>query len=368
LSFITNASNADDFEWRGYVSQTLVNQQSTNKVTPSALARNEIGAYASYVVSDNLSVRGMVSRIGEDDRQIRINYALADLTIVGTKYTEAGIRLGRIPYIMGFSNEQRNSPEERQMEFPIQSIYPDKFRYFMRSVEMGQLYSRYTNSNWAVDTELSYGKPQIFDPTEISEIFYLTPGLEFNKSSKIRGKNLTVTYYPTNTRVRIDFTDVLMNSNMFPIQGNTTQFSRYYGIDQTISNTNIKLEALRVDAFGDAFLRMTHGHQMVSFTDAITITQRLNDNWSVLISYDEGYTNAGDKDGRLAELYTGIPAARHYQDTKSAALIYRTGQWKIRGEYHNVNGTFMLSSDISNISKAMTKWEYSAFTVVYSFK
>jgi hypothetical protein len=356
----TSVALADDFVWRGYVSQSIIKQSSTNKVSEGTLSRNEFGLYGTYQLNQDVSLRGMVSRIGDDDRQVRINYLLADIGIVNNGTLDSGIRIGRVNYVQGFYNESRNAPDSRDWEFPNQSIYPDMSRYFMRSGDGFQPYLRLTFEDSLLDLEASYLKTYNYPEDDISEVFYMTPNVKFNANDgRILGFNSGLIYLPTNTRLRYYVSKVILKVDQgYVNNGKTEQLINYLGLDQHYGATDIKLEYMTTDEFGIPL----SNHKGTA--EAIDITQDLSSRFSLLYSYDQGWINNKDRKGYIMNPTTPAMA---YQNTRSVGLIYRYNKWKLRGEYHNVHGTYMLDPDRNIISNEKPNWNYSVLTAIYNF-
>ena len=358
-----NDSNwPDDLQWKGYLAQTVVLQNSTNKMVGSAFSHIEAGVQASYEIHNNVDFRGMLSILGDKDDQVRANYMML---VLHTDDDDFGVRIGRINHVLGFYNEPRNHPSARQWEFPPQGIYRDGFEYLARSGDGVQGYYNLQGRTYNLSVELNYSKPILYPMSAITEGHFLVPLGKFSDDSRISGLNVGFFLEETGTSFRYDPHVFDFKHNLL---GNMKTYIHYFGVKQYLSERDeFTAEYIYVDKYGPGWTNAT-GMLKAPASDgfALTYGHAFNDEWCFHVGVDGFWINTDDRNGESLSA-VGIPAARGYHESLNFTVGYRNNPWSVKWESHFVQGTNVLPSAYNDIGGMKEKWNYHALTVAYEF-
>ena len=138
----------EEIEFHGFLTQSLFHTsdnnffgQSDDAVSPGL---TEIGLNTSYQPFDRLrfAAQGLYRRAGDIDRgSVRLDYGLADLTLLNYGTGKVGIRGGRIKIPFGLYNETRDVPFTHPTILLPQGIYFERSRSLLVSADGGSFYA-----------------------------------------------------------------------------------------------------------------------------------------------------------------------------------------------------------------------------------
>ena len=387
-SFAFGADEEEDvkepFSWGGFYSHSLmktspgVNIGGNSGGSLGTIGRVEVGAFASYEVSRNIDIRGMVSSNidGETDQgKPRVGYAFGE---IHTDDGSTGVRIGRVNHFLGFYNQPRNNPLYRETELPPQSIYRDGFKYLAKSGDGIQAFHQVEfDQNYVLNLEATIAKPMLYPMKDILQGFVIDSShgnfsrdhstvRNYTVSLEDRRRNFTVMY----NRVELDF--MLHGSRQSSLDGRFKSTVNYFGVRKYFDFGDITGEYILVEQDGDGWRKAMSPYPSDRRGKpsgyAVTYRHYFFDQLTGTIGYDEWWCNSKDKDGKILSSVTGgaVPAAATYHKSLNLGMKYRISSDKaVRVEWHRVRGTNMLPAGDNNLMQTDVK-SYQVFILNYS--
>ena len=169
--------NAGSPQIQGYLSQGVIYSPDNpfyDDDTGTNFNLRELGINITWSANDKLRLAGQVTsrKAGDiDDGDPRLDFLLADYTVLALEEFSAGIRLGRVKNPYGLYNTIRDVPHGRPGVFVPQSVYFDSLKGAMLSADGASLY--FSNSNRFFDVNFDvYGGKTYFYNDALEYMFF----------------------------------------------------------------------------------------------------------------------------------------------------------------------------------------------------
>ena len=372
------ASLPENAQVHGFVSQAYITTSDNNFWGETSGSENfdfrELGLNMSIQPTSDIHLAGQVlaRHAGNlDNGDFRLDYILADYSILSNQTQNFGIRIGRILNPLGLYNETRDIAFTRPGILLPQSIYFDRTRDLAFSSDGVQLYGEYRVSNNEIFWQLSSAFP-IVDSKEL-ELALLTadmPG-EFKPDQSYLGRLL---WERDGGRTRLGLSYAYVDIHYDP------------GLSDPLSKGHI--------AFMPTILSAQYNEELWSVTSEYAVrrfeyrdlgaipdqsftgdswylqgTYRPATTWELFARYDNLFSDKTDRDGKDYEAATSKPAfTRFARDLTFGVKKVFNPQVMVRAEYHNVDGTAWLSTlENQPISSLKRRWDMFALLVSLRF-
>jgi hypothetical protein len=363
----------DSFQYQGFVAQGFTLSDDNNFYGPSSdgsFEFHEIGLNASLRPATNFQLAGQLlsRRAGEtDDGDVRVDYLLADYSLVTRPRIQAGVRVGRIKTPLGLYNETRDVPFTRPSIFLPQSIYFDRTRALALSADGLQLYGDVDAAGGLLSLQLQAGKVQ--DEELDYVIFGFDPPGKFDGDLAYGGRLL----YEDQQGLTLGLTYAHVELDYLPGTGDgfgagTWTFrplilSAQYDSAAWQVTAEVASRPLKLRRFG-ALLPDAHTTGQSGYLQGI---YRFNDRWQALLRYDVTYADRDDHDGAAYAAATGRPAHSRFAKDWTVGLRWKPApRWMVSTEFHHVDGTAWLAAQ-DNPQPTQRRWNLFAAQVSFRF-
>ncbi|MDO9103746.1 MAG: hypothetical protein Q7U57_02165 [Methylovulum sp.] len=370
--FLPEAIQLHGFLTQGFFhsSNNNVYGQSDDGISPGL---TEIGLNAAYQPFNRLrfAVQGLYRRGGAvDDSSVRVDYGLADLTLLTYQSGQVGIRGGRVKIPFGLYNETRDMPFTHPTILLPQGIYFDRSRSLLRSADGGSFYidqrTGYGNFAFKFNVGIPLGNNQeirstILGPNAHGE-FDALPGFATQLNYEINGGEyvFAVSYMDLELDYR-PWTGEPLASGKAHIQ--PLLFSAQYNGEKFTLTGEYDYRWNELRDFGP----------YVPNTKNVTESWYIQGSYQLLaqlqatVRYDVLYADKDDKNGVKAAA-RGLPSHIAYADDWTFGLRYDiTTSWMLRADYHRVHGTAWLSQ-ADNPDRQQTVQDWDLYGLQVSFK
>jgi len=156
----------ENMQLHGFMSQAFFNSSDNNVYGQSAdgisPGLTEIGLNLNYQPLNNLrfAAQGLYRRAGDvDPGSLRLDYGLADLTLIDYGNSLLGLRAGRVKIPYGLYNETRDVAFTHPTILLPQGIYFDRSRSLMLSADGGSLYAEQRTGLGDIKFKFNVGMP-----------------------------------------------------------------------------------------------------------------------------------------------------------------------------------------------------------------
>jgi hypothetical protein len=372
----------ESFQVHGFLSQAVVNTSDNRWFGDSpdtSYAFTEAALNGSARILPQLLISGQVllRQAGDMyDGSPSLDYALADLTFASTFHYRLGMRGGRIKNPFGLYNETRDVPFTRPGIFLPQVVYFDRVRNLVLSSDGMMAYadtfqdygdvSLIVGGGWPVmdeNVEWSYlgadfpGDLESDSPLIVGRLWYSSPNASFNMG--LSGTALRMRFDP----------DV---GAPFTLSSGTTDIfywiaSLQYNSELWTISAEYMREPLEWKDYGEFF----PNQDFTSEGWYIQAQYRAHPQLELMMRWEEGYADLGDRDGTKLERVTGgaITAYSRYSNIFTAGARFDISQnWMVRAEYSYHDGTFILSPRENPIPRDQEKyWHAISFLLAFRF-
>jgi len=378
---------ADDSFWdqvqiHGFGSQAAVRTSDNRWFGDSpdtSFDFTELGLNASARLDPRLLLSGQVlfRRAGDMyNGDPVLDYGLADLTLHSSAESRFGVRLGRIKNPLGVYNETRDVPFTHPGIFLPQVVYYDRVRNLVLSTDGGMLYGESYNDFGNLLLTIGTGQAVIDENVEwaylngdfegnlepngntwIGSFWYTNPSERLKLG--LSGANLSVKFKPRNTTLPTlnrGTTDILY-----------WILSAQYNAENWTITAEYAREPLQWTGYGPYFPDQkgtSEGYYLQG-------TYRLPINLEVMLRYEEGFADTGDRSGRDLKAASGglLPADMLFSKILTAGIRWDINQhWMLRAEYAYNDGTFILSSrENPNPADRVRYWDLFSVQVAFRF-
>lgn len=337
----------------------------------------EIGANVSWRPLSSLQLGGqlVLRRAGETEEGApRLDYALADYTLVSDAANRWGVRLGRVKNPSGFYNETRDVIFTRPSILLPQSIYFDPIRSLVLSSDgffvYGERRAALGDFFWhagmgypqAVDREL---EPFIFggriaDGEFEGELSYISRLLYEWNGGQVRA---AVTYLHAD--LDYDLPPILAAAAPASAQFEPWILSLQYNAERW----SLTAEYSRREVQLRDFIVLPD----VSITQEAYYLQgswRFSEHWEALLRYDVYYFDENDRDGEEFAQTDPLGRPAHSRFAKDWTVGLRwtvTPSFSVWAEYHRVDGTGWLPP-LDNPDFNATEQEWDLILIMASYR
>ncbi|WP_295447148.1 hypothetical protein [uncultured Thiodictyon sp.] len=339
----------------------------------------EIGLNASLRPLPRLLLAGQVlgrRAGGMYDGTPAIDFALADITLFSSPRQRAGLRLGRIKNPLGLYNETRDVPFTHPGIFLPQVVYFDKVRNLVLSTDGAMLYSETTTDLGTLSLNVLGGRAVIDTNVEWTYLGRDYPGrLKSDRNSWIAG--LWFTSHAE--RLRLGLSGASTGFKFAPDRyatgtldpGTTDVLYWILSAQYSAENWTLSSEYAREPMHWHGYGPSLPDRKMVTEGYYVQGTWRPRPAFELLLSYQEGYANRADRNGRAFAAASGglIAASTNFSRILTAGISWDINQhWMVRAEYQHHQGTFVLSPrENPDPNRLAEHWDLVGLQAVFQF-
>lgn len=365
----------------GFASQAAVSTSANRYYGDSpetSFDFTEIGVNASFRLSPRLMLAAQIlsRRAGAmSDGSPKVDFALADINLVANARHRAGIRLGRIKNRLGLYNETRDVPFTHPGIFLPQVVYFDKVRNLVLSSDGILLYGEIHRPFGTFSANLATGLPVVDENVEAA---YLIGDFEGDMETSDRSWLAGLWYVSASENLKLGLSGAAVSLKYdarptSPLSLGPGKVEILYWIASAQYNTErwsltaeYMQEPMQWRDFGpirpdrDATAEGYYGQA----------TYRFLPRWELMLRYEEGFADRGDRDGLKLEQqsFGTIPARTTSSRILTLGLRWDINrQWMLRAEYQRHNGNFILS-EIENPDFSRFDKHWNLFAVQAAFR
>lgn len=366
----------ENLQLHGFLSQGYVNTSDNNFFGDSKNGSwdlREIGVNLSYQARPSLLFSGqLLSRTAGEmyDGEVRLDYALVDITPLMTPRGRLGLRIGRLKNPLGLYNDTRDMPFTRPSIFLPESIYFDKVRNMELSSDGVGLYGDWRNAAGDFSAQLHIGKLDLDDNVEGA--FLNTNGA----GKLVTDKPWTIArlmYESEDGALRLAYS-YAMGDLVYRPGANDFLQRGYIDVDFWIASLQYNTEdwsltaewarePLKWRGFGPYYPdRRAEGEGVY-----VQGQYRLTPDWQLLLRYDVHYADRNHRSGAALEAASGIPAHNFYAKDWTFGVRWDINSaFMLQAEYHRINGASWLSAQENKLLDTEKNWDM--FAVLASFR
>jgi hypothetical protein len=335
--------------------------------------QTEIGLNVNYQPLDRLrfAAQGLYRRAGDVDRgSVRLDYALADLTLFEYDSGKVGLRAGRIKNPFGLYNETRDVAFTHPTILLPQGIYFDRSRSLLLSADGGSFYAEQRTSFGDFSFKFNVGIPSN-DLNEIKTVVLGTPNAQ--------GLFKTKPAIATQLNYELDG-----GKYVFAVSYMDTEFEYDPALGEQLSKSRTHIQPLLFSAqYNGEKLTLTgeyeyrwnnfgnfapQGGKFVTESWYVEGSYRILPKLQATVRYDTISVNKDDKGGNDA-VALGFPGHVAFAQDWVAGLRWDiTPSWMVRAEYHRVHGTAWLPwADNPDLNKTVPDWDLYGLQLSFKF-
>ena len=367
----------DSMQVHGFVSQAYINTSDNNFWGETSGNDNfgfrELGINLSAQPNSDLHMAGqlLARHAGNlEDGEVRVDYILADYSIISSQPKSLGVRAGRILHPLGLYNETRDIAFTRPGILLPQSIYFDRTRDLAFSSDGIQFHGEHRVNASELFWQIGAALP-IVDSPEL-ELALLTndfPG-GFEPDTSYLGRvfwernggraKLGLSYAYVDMHYRPGPSDPLSKGHVSFIP---TILSLQYNEEKLSVTTEYALRKFEYKGLGAIPDQHFTGESWY-----LQSSYRLSPTWEVFARYDNLYTDKKDRDGRDYAAATAMPAySRFAHDLTFGVKKVFMPSFMVRAELHQVDGTAWLST-LDNQPPLVPVREWNMFALLASYR
>ena len=366
----------EEIKLHGFLTQGLFHSSDNNFFGKSddgiSPGLTEIGLNAAYQPFDRLrfSAQGLYRRAGDVDHgSVRLDYGLADLTLLNYESGKIGIRGGRIKIPFGLYNETRDVPFTHPTILLPQGIYFDRSRSLLLSADGGSFYAEQRTRYGDFAFKFNVGMP-LGPHNEIQAIVLGTGDAKGN----LEGKPAIA----TQLMYELDG-----GKYVFAVSYMDLELDYHPAIGESLKASTAHIQPLLFSAQynGEKFTLTgeynyrwnTFGRFAPEGGKFITESWYVQGSYQVLpklqatVRYDVIYMDKDDKRGDGAALL-GYQRHTAFGNDWMVGLRWDiTTSWMLRADYHLIHGTASLSQ-ADNPDRTVTRQDWDLYGLQLSFR
>lgn len=374
----------ETMQLHGFMSQAFFHSsdnnvygQSDHGISPGL---TEIGLNLNYQPLNNLrfAAQGLYRRAGDvDPGSLRLDYGLADFTLIDYGNSLLGLRAGRVKIPYGLYNETRDVAFTHPTILLPQGIYFDRSRSLMLSADGGSLYAEQRTGFGDIKFKFNVGMPSN-ELDEIKTIVLATNKANGNFSTEAAiATQLSYEYNGGELIFAVSYMDLEFDYS--PLPGETS----FVGVPLEKSSTRIQPLLFSAQYNGENFtLTGEYNYRWNSFGNFaqfgggkfVTESWYLEGSYRILpelqatIRYDSFLMNRNDPGGADAQAL-GFPRHVAFAHDWVFGLRYDiTPSWMVRADYTLAHGTAWLpQADNPDPFATVQDWELYALQISYKF-
>lgn len=368
----------DEIEFHGFLTQGFFHSsdnnifgQSDDGITPGL---TEIGLNSSYQPFDRLrfTAQGLYRRNGDVDRgSVRLDYGLADLTLLNDESRRIGIRAGRVKTPYGLYNETRDVSFTHPTILLPQGIYFDRSRTLLISSDGGSLYAEQRTRYGDFFFKFNVGVPSVDNNEMRANILGLAAKGELQAEPAFAAQ---FSY------------EVNGGEYIFAVSYVNLELEYQPAAGEEFSNGKVHLQPLVFSAQynGEKFsLTGEYDYRWNSISEftgsppdfkSVTESWYIQGGYQILpqlqanVRYDVLYNDKDDRGGQGVTAF-GLPNHFAYANDWMFGLRWDlAASWMLRAEYHRVHGTAWLSqADNPNRNSTVQDWDLYGLQLSFRF-
>jgi hypothetical protein len=372
----------DNLQIHGFLGQAYV-QSSDNRFfgdsEEGSFEFTEIGVNASYRFNPSLLVAGqLLSRRAGDmyDGSPSLDYGLLDFTAFADESTRIGLIAGRFKNPFGLFNDTRDVSFTRPGIFMPQSVYYDKVRNLVLANDGVQLYTEFHGEEDSLYLQLGAGRSPIDKNVEYAYFGYDLGGDLEPKGVTLVGR---IMYEGDGGRYRLGLSgaeaSVEYDGATAPGVTDGTVDIIYWiaSLELNGENWSLAAEYTQGPVAWDGFGPLIDERDGTAEGYYLQGSFRPKPSWELMLRYEESYANKEDKDGKEAEASAAtfglvVPNYNFFTKDWTAGIRWDINDsLMLRGEYHRINGTFMLSPR-ENRNPAELEQHWDLYSLLFSYR
>ena len=368
----------DELQIHGFLTQGFFHSSDNNVYGQSdggiSPGLTEIGLNISYQPWDRLrfAAQGLYRRAGDvDTGSVRLDYGLADLTLLEYDSGKLGIRGGRIKNPFGLYNETRDVAFTHPTILLPQGIYFDRSRSLLISADGGSFYAEQRTDFGDFNFKFNVGMPSR-DLKEIQTVVLATqtaqgsfetkPAIATQLSYEINGGEyiFAVSYMDFEFDFLPAAGEKIVPQNRSQIQ--PLLFSAQYNGEKFTLTGEYEYRWNTLGRF------VAQGGKFVTESWYVEGSYRIMPQLQATVRYDTISVDKSDRDGLGAEAL-GFP--RHVAFAQDWVFGLRwdiTPSWMVRGDYTRVHGTAWLpQADNPVVNNDVQDWDLYGLQLSFKF-
>jgi hypothetical protein len=371
----------DSFQIHGFASQSFIvttdNNFFGNSKDSGTFDFRELGLNASWRILPKLQIaaQGVARWAGKNDEgDPRLDYGLADYTILSNVKDTWGVRLGRVINPIGFYNDTRDVAFTRPSIFLPQSIYFDRVRDLALSADGGQLYSEQRTKIGDFSFQFNIVRPRAGAREERALLGGDFPGnlegqFSFGGRLLYEKDGGTIRLGVSSFQADFGFNPKRAPSKLSLQPGSVTFlpviFSGQYNGEQLSLTSEVALRHFKYAGFGS---RSVPDMDFTGLSWYLQASYRFTPSWEAVARFDHLCIELDDCNGEKFAAQTTQPANRRYADDWMAGVRWDvTRSVMLRAEFHHVHGTAWITVEDNPNTHAL-KDNWNMFAVLVSFR
>ncbi|MFA3791233.1 TonB-dependent receptor [Aliiglaciecola sp. SL4] len=351
--FSFSASSSDNFNWRGFVAQGLIQAEHSNYIDDEGdltLKLTEVGLNGSYTFENsNFRVAGQVVYLNGGNRYpegFRVDYLFFDWRAITNLDWQVNVHLGRVKNYHWLYSSTRDVPHTRPSIILPQSIYFDAFRDVALGVDGVAVVANTSNSWGDWEFNWSYGNSPISEeqtknliaPTSMGNIEqeYVHQGnLVWHDQVLILSAGLLDSKFEYVSGAQDFFIDGKAQVQRIILQG-TYETQNWLLAFELFRERNIYNNLIF-----DGFINNTQ-----SEGGYVQGRYLINKDLALTTRLDIFDLDRKDRNGETRSAQSGgqIPAYFGYQDQFTLGVSWTFAEdWQLQAEFHRVKGTGRLA-------------------------
>jgi len=366
----------DEVQFHGFLAQGFFHTSDNNLYGHSddsvSAGLTEVGLNASYQPFAKLrfSTQGLYRRAGDlDHGSMRLDFGVADWTMLNSDTGRLGIRMGRVKQPYGLYNETRDVSFTRPSILLPEGIYFDQARSLFLSADGGSFYADQRVPYGDLHFKFNYGMT-LGDNKDLGSALLTTAAQGQLKARPSLSTQLSYEINEGEYIFAVSYADLLLDYR--PISGDIFSagkihlqpllFSAQYNGEKWTLAAEYEYQWLDLTAFGDFLPKTT----ILSHSWYVQASYQLLSKLQATVRYDDLEMHYGQVEQSIYMIPSRpLPYARDWM----MGLRYDiTTSWMIRAEYHHVNGIAWLpipgNTDQSTIA---TNWDIYGLQLSFRF-
>jgi len=300
-----------------------------------------VGASSKLTNSLQVSAQALYRRAGKTSPDgIKVDYALADWSLINNADFGLGVRAGRIKNPFGFHNETRDIASSRPSILLPESIYVDALRELFHTVDGLGFYAYKSWGNTLLTFDTAFGDPTISRSTQDVILTVTAPGTLTNE--QLNASRLMLEDHAGRWRIAYSHAEAEADYQPaeidFGVDGVAAIELDVVSLEYNWSNWQLSGEHQRRDVTYKGIFLDGFDYTISSDAYYIQTSYRINQRWQWLLRYDRLYMDKTDKAGENFS----VASDAYAKDWTTGLRFQPNSQWLISAELHQIKGTAWL--------------------------
>ena len=352
MLLVFDAFGSDDFNWRGFVAQGVIQAEHSNFVEHDgevSTKLTEIGLNGSYKLSNNLRLAGQVIYLNGGNRYPegpRVDYLFLDWQVINSLDWQVNLHVGRVKNHHWLYSATRDVPHTRPTIVLPQSIYFDNFRDVALGVDGVAVIANSHNEFGEWEFDWSYGKSTVSDEQsknlvgrvstgDLDQRYVQQANIEWQRNSLKLGVGVLDSEFEYSRGPQDPFFDGVAEVQRIMLRA-IYEESNWQLAAELFRERAIYEDLVFPTFYNDSTAEGGYLQGQYFYNKDIILTARLD-------IFD---LNRKDRDGtiRALESVGTIPAYFGFQDQATAGISWDFRKnWRLQAEFHRVKGTGRLA-------------------------